>query len=145
MLPRHAVLPMTAVVFFIIVLMPIWPREIKPRQLPSSRASSTTGDGRSGKCLSPSRNSVSRAYAKQGNRENSRKAYDVFFTGWRDADPDIPILRQARAEYKKLTATPSVAALASMIFLRLKTASNRNMGSIKTGRKLLKTGDRGAF
>ncbi len=44
---------------------------------------------------------LAEAYAKQGNEENSRKAYDVFFTGWRDADPDIPILRQARAEYEK--------------------------------------------
>jgi hypothetical protein len=46
----------------------------------------------------------------QGDRENSRKAYDDFFTTWKDADPDTPTLRQAKAEYKKLTATASVAA-----------------------------------
>jgi DNA-binding winged helix-turn-helix (wHTH) protein/tetratricopeptide (TPR) repeat protein len=53
---------------------------------------------------------LARAYAMQGDRENSRKAYDDFFTTWKDADPDIPILRQAKAEYKKLTATASAAA-----------------------------------
>ena len=56
---------------------------------------------------------LARAYARQGNRENSRKAYDDFFTTWKDADPDIPILRQAKGEYKKLTATASAAASAS--------------------------------
>ena len=43
---------------------------------------------------------LARAYAMQGNREDSRKAYDDFFTTWKNADPDIPILRQAKAEYK---------------------------------------------
>jgi eukaryotic-like serine/threonine-protein kinase len=56
---------------------------------------------------------LARAYALQGDRENSRKAYDDFFTIWKDADPNIPILRQAKAEYKKLTATASAAASAS--------------------------------
>jgi len=46
---------------------------------------------------------LARAYAMQGDREESRKAYDDFFSTWKDADPDIPILRQAKAEYKKLT------------------------------------------
>jgi eukaryotic-like serine/threonine-protein kinase len=49
---------------------------------------------------------IARAYAMQGNSEESRKAYDVFFATWKDADPDIPILRQAKSEYSKLTATP---------------------------------------
>ena len=48
---------------------------------------------------------LGRAYAMQGERDKSRKAYDDFFTTWKDADPDIPILRQAKAEYKKLIAT----------------------------------------
>jgi tetratricopeptide (TPR) repeat protein len=55
---------------------------------------------------------LARAYAMQGKREDSRKVYDEFFTMWKDADPDIPILRQAKAEYKKLTATASAAASA---------------------------------
>jgi tetratricopeptide (TPR) repeat protein len=58
---------------------------------------------------------VARAYAMQGDRENSRKAYDDFFTTWKDADPDIPILRQAEAEYKKLTTTAPGAASAKSI------------------------------
>jgi hypothetical protein len=56
---------------------------------------------------------LARAYAGQGEQEKSRKAYDDFFTTWKDADPDIPILRQARAEYKKLAATASAAASAT--------------------------------
>jgi eukaryotic-like serine/threonine-protein kinase len=45
---------------------------------------------------------LAQAYAKQGDFENSRKAYDDFFVTWKDADPDIPILKQAKAEYAKL-------------------------------------------
>jgi len=55
---------------------------------------------------------LARAYAMRGDRDESRKAYDDFFITWKDAAPDIPILRQAKAEYKKLTATASVAASA---------------------------------
>jgi eukaryotic-like serine/threonine-protein kinase len=45
---------------------------------------------------------LARTYARQGDRENSRKAYDDFFTMWKDADPDIPIFVAAKAEYGKL-------------------------------------------
>ncbi len=50
---------------------------------------------------------IARAYAMEGNREQSRKAYDRFFTTWKDADPNIPILRQAKTEYKKLSSSAS--------------------------------------
>ena len=33
-----------------------------------------------------------------GDVPKSRKAYEAFFTLWKDADPDIPILKQARSE-----------------------------------------------
>jgi DNA-binding winged helix-turn-helix (wHTH) protein/tetratricopeptide (TPR) repeat protein len=56
---------------------------------------------------------LARAYAMQGDGDLSRKAYDVFFTTWKDADPDIPILVQAKAEYKKLTTIPSAVISAS--------------------------------
>lgn len=56
---------------------------------------------------------LARAYALQGDREHSRKTYEDFLTTWKDADPDIPILRRAKAEYKKLTATALAAASAS--------------------------------
>jgi eukaryotic-like serine/threonine-protein kinase len=55
---------------------------------------------------------LARAYAMQGDHEKTCKAYDAFFTTWKDVDPSIPILRQAKAEYKKLTATASAAASA---------------------------------
>jgi eukaryotic-like serine/threonine-protein kinase len=37
-----------------------------------------------------------------GDSAKARAAYKDFFTLWRDADPDIPILQQAKAEYAKL-------------------------------------------
>jgi hypothetical protein len=34
--------------------------------------------------------------------QKARTAYQHFFALWKDADPDIPILKQARAEYVRL-------------------------------------------
>jgi eukaryotic-like serine/threonine-protein kinase len=45
---------------------------------------------------------LGRAYALQGDTARARNAYQEFFTLWKDADPDIPILKQAKAEYAKL-------------------------------------------
>jgi len=45
---------------------------------------------------------LARAYAMQGDTAKSRAAYQDFLTLWKDADPDIPILKQAKAEYAKL-------------------------------------------
>jgi serine/threonine protein kinase/tetratricopeptide (TPR) repeat protein len=45
---------------------------------------------------------LARAYAMQGDTAKARAAYQDFLTLWKDADPDIPILRQAKAEYAKL-------------------------------------------
>ncbi len=45
---------------------------------------------------------LARALAVQGQRDKSRVAYQEFFTLWKNADPDIPILQQAKAEYAKL-------------------------------------------
>jgi hypothetical protein len=53
---------------------------------------------------------LAQAYSKQGDSESSRKAYDDFFVTWKNADPDIPILRQAKSEYKKLNGIASAAA-----------------------------------
>lgn len=55
---------------------------------------------------------LARAYAMQGDREKSRKAYEDFFTTWKDADQDIPMLQEAKVEYKKLNATASASAAA---------------------------------
>ena len=43
-----------------------------------------------------------RAYALSGDMAKSRSAYQDFFALWKDADPDIPILKEAKAEYAKL-------------------------------------------
>ena len=45
---------------------------------------------------------LARAHALSGDSTGGRKAYEEFFTLWKDADPDIPILKQAKAEYAKL-------------------------------------------
>ena len=45
---------------------------------------------------------LARAFASQGDTAKSRAAYKDFLTLWKDADPDIPILKQAKAEYAKL-------------------------------------------
>jgi len=45
---------------------------------------------------------LARARALAGDKATARKAYEQFFSIWKDADPDIPILRQAKAEYAKL-------------------------------------------
>jgi ATP/maltotriose-dependent transcriptional regulator MalT len=45
---------------------------------------------------------LARAYALQGDTQKSRIAYQDFFALWKDADPDIPILIAAKAEYAKL-------------------------------------------
>jgi hypothetical protein len=42
------------------------------------------------------------ARALQGDSARARAAYNDFFTLWKEADPDIPILKQAKAEYAKL-------------------------------------------
>jgi eukaryotic-like serine/threonine-protein kinase len=45
---------------------------------------------------------VGRARALSGDKESARKAYQDFFALWKDADPDILILKQAKTEYTKL-------------------------------------------
>jgi tetratricopeptide (TPR) repeat protein/predicted Ser/Thr protein kinase len=45
---------------------------------------------------------MARAYALQGDKANSRVAYQNFFGIWKNADPDIPVLHQAKAEYAKV-------------------------------------------
>jgi DNA-binding winged helix-turn-helix (wHTH) protein/tetratricopeptide (TPR) repeat protein len=45
---------------------------------------------------------LARAYALQSEVVQARAAYADFLTLWKDADPDIPILKQAKTEYAKL-------------------------------------------
>jgi serine/threonine protein kinase/tetratricopeptide (TPR) repeat protein len=45
---------------------------------------------------------LARAYATAGDTGKAKAAYNDFFALWKDADPDIPILKEAKAEYAKL-------------------------------------------
>ena len=45
---------------------------------------------------------LARAYILQGDSAKARTAYQDFFAAWKDADPDVPILKTAKAEYEKL-------------------------------------------
>jgi len=45
---------------------------------------------------------MARAYAAQGDQAKARTAYQDFLAAWKDADPDVPILKEAKAEYAKL-------------------------------------------
>jgi serine/threonine protein kinase/tetratricopeptide (TPR) repeat protein len=45
---------------------------------------------------------LARAYALEGKKDKARKAYQDLLALWKDADPGIPVLKQARAEYAGL-------------------------------------------
>jgi tetratricopeptide (TPR) repeat protein len=45
---------------------------------------------------------LGRAYVLSGDKIKAKAAYQDFLTLWKDADPGVPILKQAQAEYAKL-------------------------------------------
>src|SRR5262249_21564466 len=45
---------------------------------------------------------IARAHAAQSDKDRARSAYQDFLSIWREADPDIPVLKQARTEYAAL-------------------------------------------
>jgi tetratricopeptide (TPR) repeat protein/predicted Ser/Thr protein kinase len=45
---------------------------------------------------------LARAYSLSGDTAKAKAGYQDFLTLWKDADPDIPILKEAKAEYAKL-------------------------------------------
>jgi Tfp pilus assembly protein PilF len=45
---------------------------------------------------------LGRAFALSGDKTKAKTAYQDFLALWKDADPDIPILKEAKAEYEKL-------------------------------------------
>ena len=45
---------------------------------------------------------LARAYSLQGDSIKAKAAYQDFLALWKDADPNIPILKEAKAEYAKL-------------------------------------------
>ncbi len=83
---------------------------------------------------------LGRAHALAGDKTKARAAYQDFLTLWKDADPDIPILKEAKAEFAKLqeavvhvsTSRPSVLRVwiwASRMLEFLEAALNENSGS----------------
>ena len=48
---------------------------------------------------------LARVQAELGQKEEARKSYQNFFDLWKDADPDVPLLVQAREEFAKLTGS----------------------------------------
>ena len=50
---------------------------------------------------------LARAYVLEGDRLRASAAYQDFLTLWRDADPDILVLREAKTEYSGLGAARS--------------------------------------
>jgi DNA-binding SARP family transcriptional activator len=45
---------------------------------------------------------LARAYVVSGDTAKAKTAYRDFLNLWKDADPDVPILKEAKAEYAKL-------------------------------------------
>ncbi|MGB9476544.1 MAG: tetratricopeptide repeat protein, partial [Candidatus Udaeobacter sp.] len=45
---------------------------------------------------------LGRAYALSGDLAKAKSAYQDFFALWKNADPDVPILKEAKTEYAKL-------------------------------------------
>ena len=86
------------------------PQTDTPR--PSAPAPPVAADGwpaeapASGPGTSQERQSRSRITARgaalAGDTAKAKKAFQDFFELWKDADPDLPILQQAKAEYAKL-------------------------------------------
>ena len=45
---------------------------------------------------------LGRAFVMSGDAAKAKAAYQDFLALWKDADPEIPILKQAKAEYATL-------------------------------------------
>ena len=69
---------------------------------------------------------LARAYALQGDIPKARAKYEDFFTLWKDADPGIPILKQAKAEYARLIASSASTNLSyNSAMIRARSSCNR--------------------
>ena len=45
---------------------------------------------------------LGRVFASSGDKAKAKAAYESFLALWKDADPDVPILKSARTEYTRL-------------------------------------------
>lgn len=75
-----------------------------------------------GQYYAPSYLGMARGYALAGQRTQAREAYEEFFALWKTADPDLPVLRQAKADYAKLLTSNLLRA----------AGSDRNVGLKKS-------------
>ena len=57
---------------------------------------------------------LGRAQVMMGDKIAARKSYEEFLTLWKDADQDIPIYKQAKAEYARLGHPAKGPALAKI-------------------------------
>ena len=46
---------------------------------------------------------LGRVFASAGDKAKAKAAYEAFLALWKDADPDLPVLRSAKAEYDRLS------------------------------------------
>jgi hypothetical protein len=82
---------------------PIWPLDRGNKRLPSFKKSLTIAVSWGTLFLGAlAYLQLGRAKIMSGDEAGGRKAYQDFLTLWKDADPDIPILKQAKTEYAKL-------------------------------------------
>ena len=70
------------------------------RRIPEDSRSSRTAPGRSHGCAGAS--GVGSRIGLAGDAAKAKAAYEDFLTLWKDADPDVPLLAQAKAEYAQL-------------------------------------------
>ena len=80
---------------------------LKARQGPEAAAEFQKLLDHRGVCLTAPECSLAhlglgRARALSGDNAGARTAYQDFLALWKDADPDVPILKEAKAEYPKL-------------------------------------------
>jgi hypothetical protein len=45
---------------------------------------------------------LGRVFVLSGDKMKAKAAYEAFLAVWREADPDVPVLKSAKAEYAKL-------------------------------------------
>ena len=45
---------------------------------------------------------LARAEAMSGDKVAARKEYQDFLSVWKDADPDVPVLKEAKADYERM-------------------------------------------
>ncbi|HJT01963.1 MAG TPA: hypothetical protein VJ756_22915 [Terriglobales bacterium] len=71
--------------------------------VPDSWAISATNNGTSRKVSLSGTDGIWQTTCEaHWDKSSAKAAYEAFFTAWKDADPDLPVLKQAKAEYAKL-------------------------------------------